>query len=51
MLPSGEEIKLYKKEYERNEDGALDKIMVDIMSNPDKLAILEPEVESDAAEQ
>lgn len=51
MLPSGEEIKMFKKEYERNENGALDKIMVDIMSNPDKLAVLEPEAEAEPIEQ
>lgn len=51
MLPSGEEIKMFKKEYERNENGALDKIMVDIMSNPDKLAVLDPEAEAEPIEQ
>jgi RecA/RadA recombinase len=36
-LGDGTEIKLYKKEYERNEDSCFDKMMIDVTSNPTKL--------------
>lgn len=31
---TGEELKLYRKEWERNEGGCLDKVMIDFASNP-----------------
>lgn len=49
LLADGTEIKLYKKEYERNEEGSLDKMMVDILANPTKMygaAETEGEVEA-----
>jgi hypothetical protein len=33
-LSDGTEIKLYRKEWERNEEGSLDKVMLDYVSNP-----------------
>jgi RecA/RadA recombinase len=33
---SGAEIKFYRKEWERNEDGCLDKVMIDFSSNPER---------------
>jgi recombination protein RecA len=37
-LTDGTELKLYRKEYERNEDGCLDKIMIDVSQNPGKMS-------------
>jgi recombination protein RecA len=53
LLGDGTELKLYKKEYERNEDGCLDKMMLDITANPTKLtgwAGLDEKVEEEAVE-
>lgn len=33
---TGEELKLYRKEWERNEEGCLDKVMIDFSNNPNK---------------
>lgn len=38
QMDDGTEIKLFKKEYERNEDSCLDNMMIDIMHNPSKLS-------------
>jgi recombination protein RecA len=38
-----EEIKMYRKEWERNEDGALDKVMVDFARNPSVKSTIDPE--------
>lgn len=52
-LADGTEIKHFKKEYERNEDGCLDKLMLDVTQNPTKLmgwAGLDEKVEEPVAE-
>jgi len=38
-----EEIKLYRKEWERNEDGCLDKVMVDFAKNPNVKSTIDQE--------
>lgn len=38
LLDDGTQIKLFKKDYERNADECLDKMMIDIMANPTKLS-------------
>ena len=38
-----EEIKMYRKEWERNENGCLDKVMVDFASNPSVKSAVDPE--------
>ena len=44
---TGTEIKLFRKGWERNEDGCLDTVMNDVTSNPHRLAVLVEEPESD----
>ena len=34
---TGEELKFYRKEWERNEEGCLDKVMIDFSNNPNKI--------------
>ena len=38
-----EEVKLYRKEWERNEDGCLDKVMVDFVKNPNVKSTIDQE--------
>ena len=38
-----EEIKKYRKEWERNEDECLDKVMVDFATNPSVKSVVDPE--------
>ena len=45
-LDNGEELKLFRKEWERNEEGCLDKVMANIMSNPHKI-VNKVEVQND----
>ena len=39
----GNEVKFYRKEWERNEEGCLDKVMVDFMKNPVVKSNIDPE--------
>jgi RecA/RadA recombinase len=39
----GSELKLYRKEWERNEEGCLDKVMVDFSSNPNVKSTIDQE--------
>ncbi len=41
--PNNNEVKFYRKEWERNEEGCLDKVMVDFMKNPVVKSIVDPE--------
>lgn len=38
ILKNGTEIKLFRKDFEKNEKGCLDAIMLDIMENPEKMS-------------
>lgn len=40
-LTNGTEIKLFRKDYEKNEKGCLDAMMLDVMENPSKLSGVE----------
>lgn len=48
VLPSGEELKLFRKEWERNEDGCLDKMMKHFTENPSKLSGIDMETSDDS---
>ena len=38
VLENGTEIKLFRKDFEKNEKGCLDAMMLDVMENPSKLS-------------
>ena len=38
ILENGTEIKLFRKDFEKNEKGCLDAMMLDVMENPSKLS-------------
>jgi hypothetical protein len=51
-LADGTVIKQFRKAWERNEDGSLDKVMADVTANPHKNSVVEeaPEPEQESVE-
>lgn len=47
---SGVEIKLYRKEWERNENGSLDTVMTDFIANPNMNAVIASDIDEETGE-